>query len=95
MSYNILLAQASKLPRTAIPLRFWEKCAKLLVMLTKTKKQKVIKEVVTEGDDENKILGLNYEELIPVLIKAIQEQNEKINALEKEIISMKSSCKQK
>ncbi|MBU0765519.1 MAG: tail fiber domain-containing protein [Bacteroidetes bacterium] len=45
--------------------------------------QKIIKEVVVEGDDENKTLGLNYEELVPVLIKAIQEQQAEIEQLKK------------
>ena len=35
--------------------------------------QKVLPEVVDVGTDENKTLGMNYSELIPVLIKAIQE----------------------
>lgn len=51
--------------------------------------QSVIGEVVITGDDENKNLGVIYTELIPVLIKGIQEQqkiiedqNVRINALE-------------
>ena len=36
--------------------------------------QSVIKELVHTADDENKTLSVSYTELIPVLIKAIQEQ---------------------
>ncbi|VAV86344.1 Phage tail fibers, partial [hydrothermal vent metagenome] len=36
--------------------------------------QKLIPEVIDVGDDKDKILGMKYTELIPVLIKAIQEQ---------------------
>jgi len=41
----------------------------------------IIPEVVNVGDDENAILGIAYSELIPVLIKAIQEQQEEIDEL--------------
>jgi hypothetical protein len=50
----------------------------------------VITEVVDTGNDNNHTLGINYSELVPVLIKSIQEQyvlietqNEKIARLEK------------
>lgn len=39
--------------------------------------------------DEQGMLGVNYAEFIPLLIGAIQEQNEKIIALEKEIEKLK------
>ena len=52
----------------------------------------VIEEVVHYGDDENETLGINYSDLIPVLIKGmqeqqdiIQEQTERINQLENKI----------
>ncbi len=52
----------------------------------------VIEEVVHHGDDENETLGINYSDLIPVLIKGIQEQQviiqeqtERINQLENKI----------
>ena len=38
--------------------------------------QVLIPEVVHVGDDESKTLGLNYADLVPVLAKAIQEQQE-------------------
>lgn len=39
--------------------------------------------------DEQGMLGVNYAEFIPLLIRAIQEQNEKITELEKEIKELK------
>ena len=39
--------------------------------------------------DENGELGLNYTETIPVLLKAIQEQQEQIEALQSEINTLK------
>ena len=41
--------------------------------------QPFINEVVNVGDDENQTLGIRYSELIPVLIKSIQEQQEIID----------------
>jgi hypothetical protein len=46
--------------------------------------QLILKEVVNVGDDDNQTLGITYTDIIPVLIKGIQEQEEKINRLEKE-----------
>lgn len=43
--------------------------------------QKLIPEIVTVGDDEEKTLGMRYTELVPVLIKALQEQQEIIDNL--------------
>jgi hypothetical protein len=52
----------------------------------------LVPEAVNIGEDENKTLGINYADLTPVLIKAIQEQqalidkqNEKIQKLEEAI----------
>ena len=42
----------------------------------------IIANVVTTENDEAKTLGVSYTELIPVLIKAIQEQQELIKALQ-------------
>jgi len=47
--------------------------------------QKVMKEVVSVGDDKDKTLGLSYTELIPVLIKSIQEQQAIIDAQDQKI----------
>ncbi len=44
--------------------------------------QKVYPQVVVEDDDEIKTLGVNYTELIPVLVKAIQELSAKVTLLE-------------
>ncbi|WP_299271864.1 tail fiber domain-containing protein [uncultured Psychroserpens sp.] len=59
--------------------------------------QSIIKEIVTAQDNEEKILGISYTELIPILINAIKEQqdiinnqNLKINDLSAELDSTKS-----
>ncbi len=43
--------------------------------------QQIMPEVVHVGSDVNKTLGVYYTDLIPVTIKAIQEQQEQINAI--------------
>jgi hypothetical protein len=43
--------------------------------------QQLVPEVVSVGNDENKTLGVFYSDLIPVLTKAIQEQQQQIEAL--------------
>lgn len=48
----------------------------------------VIPEVVQSDDPEH--LGMNYAELVPVLINALQEMNEKVETLEAEIESLTS-----
>jgi len=52
--------------------------------------KEVVKEAVIVGDDENQTLGLNYSELIPVLIKGMQEQQKQIETQQKEIYELKS-----
>ncbi len=47
--------------------------------------QSIIPEVVEEGKDSQKMLGVHYSDLIPVLIKAIQEQEQKIQDLQKKV----------
>ncbi len=44
--------------------------------------QEVFPELVKEASDENGTLSINYQGLIPVLINAIKEQDEKIKRLE-------------
>jgi hypothetical protein len=44
--------------------------------------QPVVGEVVKEGSDPDKTLGIYYDDLIPVVIKSIQEQQYKINVLD-------------
>jgi hypothetical protein len=43
--------------------------------------EKVINEVVDKGSDPSQTLGINYSELVPVLIKSIQEQQKQIDEL--------------
>ncbi|RZV58499.1 MAG: tail fiber domain-containing protein [Flavobacteriaceae bacterium] len=47
---------------------------KLSLGLIAQEVQPIISEIVNAQDDEQKTLGISYTELIPVLIKAIQEQ---------------------
>lgn len=70
--------------------------------------QQVVPEVVNTGDDENKTLGVRYSDLVPVLIKAIQEQQtiitqqkeenakllSKMQALENQTVSVMSDLEQ-
>ena len=51
---------------------------------------KVVPEVVEVGNDKNKTLGMKYTSLIPILIKGMQEQEEKINKLENENTALKN-----
>ena len=53
--------------------------------------QEVIPEAVTVGDDKDKMLGVTYTDLIPVLINAVQEQQEQIETLKKQIESLKTA----
>ncbi len=46
-----------------------------------------IKEIVKEGDDADKMLSMSYTELIPVLIKAVQEQQKMIQELSSQVAS--------
>ena len=54
--------------------------------------QTVLPNVVSEltKDNGEKILGVNYTELIPVLTKAIQEQQKQIDELKKEVTELKA-----
>ncbi|MGL5892539.1 MAG: tail fiber domain-containing protein, partial [Bacteroidia bacterium] len=47
--------------------------------------QPVISEVVKTGDDSMQTLGVFYSDIIPVLINAIQEQQQQIEVLKKQI----------
>ena len=51
--------------------------------------QKVMPTLVTEGKDKDKLLSVNYTALIPVLTKAIQEQQEQLSTQKKEIEELK------
>ena len=59
--------------------------------------QKIVPEVVsgTEGDiEKGETLGLSYGNLVPVLTKAIQEQQSEISSLKSEMEQMKSDIQQ-
>jgi hypothetical protein len=43
--------------------------------------QKIIEEVVDMGNDPAKTLGINYSEIVPVLIKGMQGQQKQIEEL--------------
>ena len=47
--------------------------------------QEIIPELVLESDNEDKTLSVNYTELIPILLNAIQEQQEEIDELKGEL----------
>jgi hypothetical protein len=47
----------------------------------------IIPEVVT-GDEAKETLGLNYAELVPVLINAVKEQQKEIDELKKMVKSL-------
>ncbi len=51
--------------------------------------QKLLPEVIDVGTDKAKTLGMNYTELIPVVIKATQEQQLIIEKQQKEIVALK------
>jgi flagellar biosynthesis chaperone FliJ len=51
----------------------------------------IIPNIVVERDDETKTLSVNYTELIPVLINAIQQQQSTIEELKKERDSEKNN----
>jgi len=48
----------------------------------------LVPEVVV-GDETKETLGMNYSELVPVLNKAIQEQQQQIKSMAKEIEKLK------
>ena len=48
----------------------------------------IIKEIVVAQDNPEKTLGISYVELIPILIKAIQEQQDIIGSQQSEIRSL-------
>ncbi len=50
--------------------------------------RKIVPEVVT-GDESKETLGMNYAELVPVLINAIQQQQKEIDDIEKNITELK------
>jgi hypothetical protein len=51
--------------------------------------QKVLPYLVSEGTDKDKILSVDYNSIIPVLTKGIQEQQLLLKAQQKQIDEMK------
>ena len=52
-------------------------------MVVSTKEvAEILPEVVVGGEDPDGILGMNYGELVPVLVSAIQEQQDEIEEME-------------
>lgn len=47
--------------------------------------RKVLPQLVAESNDENKILSINYIGLVPILVKALQEENERSESLQAKI----------
>ena len=43
--------------------------------------QQVVPEVVSVGSDANQTLGVSYAELVPVLVKALQEQQAQLDSM--------------
>jgi hypothetical protein len=53
--------------------------------------KKVLGEVVDTGSDQAQTLGINYSEIVPVLIKGIQEQQSQIDSVKLENLQLKSN----
>ena len=66
----------------------YEKDGKQRIGVLAQEIQEVFPELVTE--DDNEMLAVNYQGLVPVLINALKEQDEKINRLEKLVEKMVS-----
>jgi cell division protein FtsB len=56
--------------------------------------EKVISEVVDKGNDPSQTLGINYSELIPVLIKGIQQQQQQIESQNMKIDKLSHQIKE-
>lgn len=52
--------------------------------------RKVLPDIVKEADDSNKLLSVNYDSLIPVLTKAVQELNSKVDELSAKVQKLES-----
>jgi len=50
----------------------------------------VVPEAVVEPDDEDGYLGLSYESLVPVLVDAVKQQQDRIDDLEAELERLQS-----
>ena len=67
----------------------YEKDGKQRIGVLAQEIQEVFPELVSE--DDNEMLAVNYQGLVPILINALKEQNEKINKLEKLVEKMVSN----
>ena len=56
--------------------------------------REIVPEAVVEGDDARKTLGMNYSDLIPVLINGIQEQQTLIDSQEQRIARLEGMIEQ-
>ncbi len=54
----------------------------------------VLPEVVDEGKDPDKTLGINYSAIVPVLVKSIQEQQQEIENLKNKNAELENQIKQ-
>ena len=57
--------------------------------------KKILPFIVQEGNDKNKLLSINYTTLIPLLTKAIQEQNKQIDVINKKLDQVMELLKSK
>lgn len=55
--------------------------------------QKVLPQLVTQTSREDKLLGVDYISLIPILTKALQEQQKQIAALQQEVVAIKAAVR--
>ena len=51
--------------------------------------QKIFPELVNESGDDQGILSINYQGLVPILINAIKEQQKELKELKEEILNTK------
>ena len=56
--------------------------------------EKILPSVVLTEDNPEKTKAMKYSEIIPVLVKAMQEQQTKIDEQQKEIDALKQTAKQ-
>ena len=54
----------------------------------------ILPNMVSEGNDPNKILGVSYSKLVVVLTKALQELNQKVTVLENQVINLKKNSQE-
>ena len=52
--------------------------------------REVLPEIVSVGDDPAGLLSMNYSEIVPVLVNAIQEQQVQIESQEEQILALEA-----